>query len=594
MQAETSPRPRLIVGTRTSNLARWQSEFVINLLQKAWPDLQCALRPFQTKGDRTLDRPLPEIGGKGLFTAELERALLAGEIDIAVHSLKDLPVDNPPGLTIGAIPPREEVNDLLVARDGATMTTLAPGAVVGTSSLRRQAQILAVRPDLLVRSIRGNVETRMRKVHEGDYDAAVLAVAGLRRLDLDHDEEAILPLDLMLPAPGQGALAVQCRAGDAQTLALLKAIDDPGARQATTAERRFLQAMGGGCSAPIAAHAVQRNGEWEMEALVASPNGGALIRVSARGRDPISLAVELAAQAREQGADNIISALRAAPEAPTAAATRALPLDGVRVVVTRAKEQAPELAGKLQQQGAQPILFPTIRIAPFDDSAELDEAIRSLPQFDWVIFTSVNGVTLFFEQMKALGLTPTHFAGVRVAAIGPATAGALRARQVEADFVPAEYVAERIAEGLGNVSGSRILLPRAEQARTALTEQLRAGGALVTEVASYRTLPETLEEGAARALEVADVFTFTSASTVKNFVALIGGRSQALALAENNLVACIGPITAAAARKLGLEPQIIAADYTMDGLVAALVAHFETHPLSTDESLERITHESQE
>ncbi|MCB0111257.1 MAG: hydroxymethylbilane synthase, partial [Caldilineaceae bacterium] len=213
-------QPSLVLGTRTSELALWQTNHIIAQLQQAWPQLHCEQVPFITKGDRTQSegKPLPAIGGKGLFTAELEASLHSGQIDLAVHSLKDLPVEESPGLTIGAITSRADVRDALVARNGWTLATLPNGAVVGTSSTRRAAQLLAHRPDLIVRSIRGNVPTRVRKVLDGEYDATLLAVAGLERLGLMEHVTALLPLALMLPAPGQGALAVQCRADDMQTL----------------------------------------------------------------------------------------------------------------------------------------------------------------------------------------------------------------------------------------------------------------------------------------------------------------------------------------------------------------------------------------
>jgi hydroxymethylbilane synthase len=203
---------KLTLGSRTSALAMWQSRHVMDTLQTVWPGLECTIEPFVTQGDKTLDRPLPEIGGKGLFTLELENGLREGRIDLAVHSLKDLPVDDAPGLTLGAILGRADVRDVLVAKNGQTLDTLPPGAVVGTSSLRRQAQLLARRPELTVRSIRGNVETRIHKALHGDYDATLLAGAGVTRLGLDAHISQWLALDVMLPAPGQGALAVQCRA----------------------------------------------------------------------------------------------------------------------------------------------------------------------------------------------------------------------------------------------------------------------------------------------------------------------------------------------------------------------------------------------
>src|SRR5215211_5526977 len=231
-------------ATRSSALARWQTAHVIRLLQNTWPTLECSEHIITTTGDRVLDRPLPEIGGKGLFTAELEEALLSGEVDAAVHSLKDLPVEEPPGIVIGAIPEREAAYDVLVSAEAWTLPNLPEGARVGTCSLRRTAQLLARRPDLTILPLRGNVDTRLRKVLNGEYDAIVLAAAGLTRLGLEAHITETLPLDMMLPAPGQGALAVQCRADDEETLRLLTAIHDPLTYAAVSAERAFLSGLG--------------------------------------------------------------------------------------------------------------------------------------------------------------------------------------------------------------------------------------------------------------------------------------------------------------------------------------------------------------
>jgi len=302
----------VVLGTRVSPLARAQTERVVELLQAAWPGLVCEVRPMVTEGDRTQasGEPLPEIGGKGLFTAELERALLSGEVDLAIHSLKDLPTEESPGVVLGAVCLREDVRDCLVARGGLALADLPEGAVVGTSSLRREAQLRALRRDLDIRSIRGNVDTRVRKVHEGEYDAAVLAAAGIRRLGLEDEVTEWLPPETMFPAPGQGALAVQCRVADDRVLALLAAIDDPEARAETTAERGFLQALGGGCAAPVGAYAVTvGGGRVRLEALVASPDGRGVVRVSGEG-EPEELGARLAHEALAHGADGILAAIR--------------------------------------------------------------------------------------------------------------------------------------------------------------------------------------------------------------------------------------------------------------------------------------------
>ncbi len=298
----------LTAGTRGSSLALWQTNHVISALERAWPGLSCHVKRFKTKGDKTLEVPLPQIGGKGLFTAELEHALREGDIDFAVHSLKDLPTDPSPGLTLGAVTNRTNAQDVLVAHEQWTLETLPTGATVGTSSLRRAAQLRHVRPDLDIKPIRGNVDTRVRKVQDGTYDAAVMAAAGLERLGLTDHIAEYLSLDVMLPAAGQGALAVQCRAGDMRILALLAAIDNEADRMATRAERTFLSALGGGCSTPIAAYArVGDDAMIEMNALIVSLDGQMVIRVQGVGTDAQQLGRELAKEALGQGAQEMLA-----------------------------------------------------------------------------------------------------------------------------------------------------------------------------------------------------------------------------------------------------------------------------------------------
>lgn len=300
---------RLIFATRPSALARWQTRWVIAALQAAQPGLVCEEKVITTQGDKIIDKPLPEIGGKGLFTQELEIELLSGAVHCAVHSLKDLPVENHAGLTIGCIPARVDARDALISAKGYTLASLPAGARLGTSSLRRAAQVLARRPDLLTDSLRGNVDTRLRKALEGQYDAIILAGAGLTRLGLDKHVTEWLPLEVMLPAPGQGALAVQCRADDAATLSLLAALEDESTRKAVTAERTFLSGLGGGCALPVAAYAEMSNEKQEisLHGVVAAPDGKSIVRLSGRGRDPCELGLRLANDAIHQGAAKILS-----------------------------------------------------------------------------------------------------------------------------------------------------------------------------------------------------------------------------------------------------------------------------------------------
>lgn len=589
----------LIVGTRTSALALWQTNFVINQLRSAWPDLDCQIKPFVTQGDKTQaqNKPLPEIGGKGLFTLELEEALRKGEIDLAIHSLKDLPVEDAPGLTLGAIGCREDVRDGLVARNGWTLTTLPPGAVIGTSSTRRTAQLLAARPDLTIKPIRGNVDTRIRKVTSGDYDATVLAAAGLRRLGLADVVTEWLSLETMLPAPGQGALAVQCRADDEQVLNFLTVVNDPMVRAAVMAERIFLNSLGGGCSAPVAAYAqpTGASDQLRMQALVASPDGCQTIRVEGIG-ESIELGKRLAQQTLERGADRILHLATASfTERSALSHSRfpdqisyqisnlhspiSQPLADKRIVITRAREQAEELAHQLAELGATPLIIPAIRIVPLPDLRPLDQAIQRLSAYDWLIFTSVNGLQIFADRLQAVHQSQMALHSVRVAAVGPATAAAVRSLGAEVAFMPEEAVAEAIAAGVGEVNGKRILLPQAAIARPRLAEQLTSQGACVDAIPVYQTLPTEISPHNLAELERGvDAVIFTSGSTVRNFMNALQSHPTLDQQVRQSLIVCIGPVTAQAAQEFHIAHPVVAADVTPAGLVHALVAHFQKEP----------------
>jgi len=273
------PRRVVRLGTRGSALALTQTRQVASLLLARHPGIDTREHIIGTRGDRDLETPLPAIGGKGVFTEDLERALRAGEIDAAVHSLKDLPVSPAAGLTIAAIPVRVDPRDALVS-SFPSIAALPSGAIVGTSSVRRAVQLGLVRRDLCIQPLRGNVETRVRKVREGALSAIIVAAAGLLRLGLEAEIAALLPLEPFLPAPGQGALAVQCREDDAGTRALLASIDDATLRAATTAERAFLAGLGGGCSMPISALAESNGTRLFVRGQVCAAAGERALRVA--------------------------------------------------------------------------------------------------------------------------------------------------------------------------------------------------------------------------------------------------------------------------------------------------------------------------
>ena len=299
---------KMIFATRPSALARWQTAHIIQQLQLRWPLLECEELVIKTEGDRVLDVSLPDIGGKGLFTSELEGALLGNRVHAAVHSLKDLPTEDSPGLTLAAIPVRADPRDVFVCPAGQNLEELPAGSVVGTSSNRRRAQLLAYRPDLHIEPMRGNIDTRIRKVLAAQCDAIVLAAAGVTRLGLEEYITHYLPVEIMLPAPGQGALAVQCRQDETETLGRLRILDHAETRLAVRAERAFLSALGGGCSLPVGALATVQDGEITIQGVIASLDGRQVLRLNSSGRDPLRLGQALAMDALQQGAQDFLFA----------------------------------------------------------------------------------------------------------------------------------------------------------------------------------------------------------------------------------------------------------------------------------------------
>jgi len=295
------------IGTRGSALALAQSGMVQKLLPEG-----AILTVIETTGDRNPLASLRRIGGKGIFTKEIDTALLEGRIDLAVHSLKDLPTEETPGLAIGALLKREDPRDALVSRGGVGLDQLPQGAVVGTSSFRRRAQLLARRPDLTVEDLRGNVPTRIARVLSGTVDAIVIAAAGLIRLGMESEIAEILDESVMLPAPGQGIVAVQIRADDSGTREHLRALHDPTAEAEAIAERTFLSGLGGGCLVPVGARARARNGALALEGFVGHPEGRPSIRKSIQGSsvNAAGLGAELARLALAEGAREILDAVR--------------------------------------------------------------------------------------------------------------------------------------------------------------------------------------------------------------------------------------------------------------------------------------------
>jgi hydroxymethylbilane synthase len=295
-------RKKIVIGTRGSKLALWQANHIADCLRKEYKELEVILKYITTTGDKILDVPLAKIGGKGLFTKELETEMLEGTIDLAVHSLKDMPTELPEGLALAAITKRVDPGDAIISPKYKTLKNLPQGAKVGTSSLRRKAQLLSARPDLIIRDLRGNVDTRLKKLETDSLDAIVLAAAGLKRLGWEEHITEILPKELCLPAVGQGALAIEARENDPEVLELLAFLNDSATRYAVTAERAFLKTVEGGCQVPVGVFGTLAGESLTVEAIIATIDGQTVIKDCVVGK------VSEAASLGEQLANRMLAA----------------------------------------------------------------------------------------------------------------------------------------------------------------------------------------------------------------------------------------------------------------------------------------------
>jgi len=547
---------RIVIGSRGSDLALTQTNYIADRLRALSPDIEVAVEIISTKGDRVTDVPLAQVGGKGVFTKELEVALLDGSIDLAVHSLKDLPTELPGGLALAAVPERENPSDALISASGAGLLDLPQGARVGTSSTRRQVQLRACRPDLVLVDLRGNVPTRLKKLHDEGLDAIILASAGLNRLGLErHITEHIAP-EHMLSAVGQGALGIEIREDDTKLRALLEGLHDPITAAATAAERTLLAAMGGGCQVPLGALATLSGDTITLRACACSPDGRQVIRAEESGPAgaPEALGRAVAQILLDGGASAFIQQVN------LDALKAKQPLAGKTIVVTRAANQASQLSTELAELGARVVDFPTIAVNPVTPEGDLGGA----GDYDWIIFTSRNGVDHFVAALEAEGRSLAEFRAAAFCAIGPATAAALRAHKVPITLTPEHYIAESILAGLqtleNDLTGKRFLMPRGNLARPDLPRSLRDAGAEVVECVVYETVMPEIAPDAVEAMVASapDWVTFTSSSTARNFVAALDDGQRARITAGARF-ASIGPITTATAEQLGLaiaaEPQ---------------------------------------
>ena len=587
------------IGTRGSALALAQARLVEAALEEHGLAHEVVI--VETAGDRHA----PDTAwGEGAFVAAIERALLEDRVDLAVHSAKDVPTDEDPRLTIAAFLPRADPRDALVVRAGIAagvgvaakasartepteptdddpLAVLPQGARVGTDSPRRTAFLRARRPDLDVRPLHGNVDTRLRRLDEGRADALVLAVAGLARLGRDDRITARLDAQIVPPAPGQGAIAIQVRATDTDLAATLAAVDDPTTRIAVEAERAFLHASGGGCRAPIGALATLDGTDLRLFGGMANEADGRIAVDTIAGPviDRVALAASLAAR--------LSTAIGGRPGAVTDPA-RGGDDDGgealLTVIVTRTVADSEALVLELSTRGVEAAVVPAIEIELAGPDSQLDAEVRRLADYAWVVVTSRHAVRAIADAATRAG---AELDGPRWAAVGTATAAALRAIGIEEPWLPdvadvdtpAATTGARVAARVPIAVGDRVLVPRSSLADEVVPQLLAGRGARVAEVEAYRTTtgPASSRELLATALlRRPGAVLLASPSAVEGIVAVAGDRrSELLAIPA----ICIGPTTAVAAALAGFtvlgqsaeQTSVAVADRTVDLLRASPV-----------------------
>lgn len=556
----------LRIGTRGSALALWQAHAVRDWLNEQQPEVATEIAIVTSDGDRDKESPLSAIGGRGVFASALQAQLLSGGIDMAVHTTKDVPGITPAGLILAAFPVREDARDVLISRYGEGLDALPRHPVIGTSSRRRAVQVLALRPDAQIKELRGNIDTRLRKARSDDYDAIVLAAAGLLRMGWDDAITEWLNVDRFTPAPGQGVLAIETRVAPDRAWQVARSLDDATVRTTVLVERAFLRGVGGGCTTPIGAFAESMSGtELRFRGMLASEDGLRIERVDER----------LAVASAEDDAFRLAQRLQASLMPSWAGVTigDGIPevrnwLDGALVVVTASPEVADGQAAALRLIGADPLVLPTVRIEPTCEQQALDAAISDLNRggFDWLMLTSANAVPPLADRIVG------NVAPASIAVVGARTADALSNAGIAVDLVPERGSAEGLLASLAveSMAGSRVLVLASDIARPTLVDGLRAMGADVTVATAYRTVPvEQIDPDTHAQLKAGDpvALFLSSPSAVEALVAMLGSEITLLTAAFG---IAIGETTAAAMRRVGLPIHAIAMDPTPAGMIAAL------------------------
>ncbi|HEY5511164.1 MAG TPA: hydroxymethylbilane synthase [Prolixibacteraceae bacterium] len=592
------------IGTRGSQLALYQANIVKEELEKKFPGNHFQIVVIKTKGDKILDVPLSKIGDKGLFTKELEVAMFDNEIDMAVHSLKDLPTSFPEGVVLGAVLKRGEVRDALISTTKRSLQDLTSEDIIATSSLRRKAQLLRINKDFKIVEIRGNVNTRIRKMEEGFCTAMVMAGAGLQRLGMDDYISELIDPSVVIPACSQGAIAIEIRENDAAIAALVGAINDPETLIATNAERAFLRTLEGGCQIPVGSHSSISGDQFKITGFIASIDGTEYICEKAEGAvdQAIEISVALAEKLLSLGGRDILKAIRLEdPFAPG----KYLPLKDKVFISTRAVEAGDTLPDLLKAKGATVLSLPMIEILPAkklakklakkpassdlqsedmkgletsDCKSEVAEEavkIKQLSRYDWLFFTSRNGVAHFFRTLIDLTGSSELPASLKVAVVGVKTASELEYYGYSPAFTGISHgSAEMAAEfcSTHHPKNCKILLALGNLADDTLKTILGAHNQ-VDRINVYETCePKSVDNILIQKIKdgAYDLILFTSPSTFHHFSSFVDN-----IVLKSLKIASIGTTTSRAIREAGFNPLLTAAMSNAEGLTEAIVKYYQ-------------------
>ncbi len=564
---EWSAVSRLVIGTRGSALALWQASAVRDALQVRFLDVTFDLHVIRPEGDLDKTSSLLTIGGRGVFASALQQALLDGEIDLAVHSTKDVPTIEPAGLVIAAFPEREDARDAVVSRHGVPLAQLPDFPVIGTSSRRRAVQVLAIRPDASIVDLRGNIDTRLRKAKSGEYDAVILAAAGLARMGWQNRITEYLPFDRFVPSPGQGALAIETRADPDPAFAIASALDQTEASLSVRLEREFLRSMGGGCTTPIGAHAAITGERVTLWAMLAADDGSSL------DQRVFTLDRATALDDVHDVASEMMKGLGANNANAGHGSTIAWPLAGKHVLVTGTRRFAASLETAFRPSHADVLLAPTLEILPGSQPAELRAALERAASgaFDWLVLTSQQSV----PALTAFGVERLH-GQVRVAVVGTSTAQAVRADGLPVDLMPEVQTGPGLVAAFRklDVQGKSVLCLLGNTASDTVPAGLAEAGMKVTRVESYQSRPiDTIPDEVREAVHLGriDLVVFASPLTVTTLTEQLGADLAALSGA---CLVAMGATTRHAMERAGLPVHVESPEPTPHGIVAACIAWF--------------------